>query len=66
MDALTEFKCPNCGGAVEFNSAGQNLKCPYCDAEFDINGLKEYEDVCHQETGDDIEWRSIIRTFNWE
>lgn len=58
MDDLTEFKCPNCGGAVEFNSAGQNMKCPYCDAEFDINGLKEYSDVCRQETGDDIEWRT--------
>lgn len=58
MDALTEYKCPNCGGAVEFNSAGQNLKCPYCDTEFDIHALDEYNKDRMNDMGDDLKWNA--------
>ena len=40
---IKEYKCPNCGGAVKFNSAIQKMKCPYCDAEFEITALDEYQ-----------------------
>lgn len=43
MSAITEQKCPCCGGAVEFDVSSQNLKCPYCDTEFDINALQQAE-----------------------
>ena len=36
MSTLLEQKCPCCGGAIEFNANTQNMKCPYCDAEFDV------------------------------
>ncbi len=58
MSGLLEYKCPNCGGAVEFNSAGQNMKCPYCDTEFDIDALKEYNDECMSKTADVLEWHT--------
>lgn len=35
MSELKDFKCPNCGGRLEFDSASQKLKCPYCDGEYD-------------------------------
>lgn len=35
MAAIKEYKCPCCGGAVEFDSKIQKIKCPYCDTEFD-------------------------------
>lgn len=41
MSELQEYKCPNCGGAVEFDSSTQKLKCPYCDSVFDIEEVKE-------------------------
>lgn len=41
MSAILEQKCPNCGGAVEFDIGSQQLKCPYCDTEFDIDSLPE-------------------------
>lgn len=41
MSELIEYKCPCCGGAIEFNSDAQNMKCPYCDSEFDLKSLKE-------------------------
>ena len=40
MAALIEYKCPCCGGVVEFDSASQRPKCPYCDTEFNIDELK--------------------------
>lgn len=43
MSAITEQKCPCCGGAVEFDVSSQNLKCPYCGTEFDIAALQQSE-----------------------
>jgi DNA-directed RNA polymerase subunit RPC12/RpoP len=40
---IKEYKCPNCGGAVTFDSGLQKMKCPYCDAEFEVAALAEYE-----------------------
>ena len=37
MSGLQEYKCPSCGGALEFNSDIQKLKCPYCDSEYEIS-----------------------------
>ena len=41
MATLTEQKCPCCGGAVEFNTGAQRLKCPFCDTEFDITAMPQ-------------------------
>jgi DNA-directed RNA polymerase subunit RPC12/RpoP len=40
---IKEYKCPNCTGAVKFDSGIQKMKCPYCDAEFEIAALADYE-----------------------
>lgn len=40
MSEIKEYKCPACGGAMEFDSASQKMKCPYCDTEISI---EEYE-----------------------
>jgi DNA-directed RNA polymerase subunit RPC12/RpoP len=40
---IKEYKCPNCGGAVKFDSGTQKMKCPYCDTEFEIAALAEYQ-----------------------
>ena len=36
MSAIKEYKCPACGGTMEFDSTSQKMKCPYCDTEFDM------------------------------
>lgn len=58
MSDLMEYKCPNCGGAIEFNSAIQKMKCPYCDSEFEMEALKEYDEVLkgESEKEDNAEW----------
>ena len=40
MSELLDFKCPSCGGSIEFNSSSQNMKCPYCGSEFDVETVK--------------------------
>ena len=57
MSAITEQKCPHCGGAVEFNVGAQKLKCPYCDAEFDIAAIQQAEDFAAN-TVEQINWNS--------
>jgi len=42
---IKEYKCPNCNGAVKFDSGSQKMKCPYCDAEFEIEALAEYRQM---------------------
>ena len=44
MSDLREYKCPACGGAIEFDSKSQKMKCPYCDTEFELETLRDYID----------------------
>lgn len=41
---MLEYKCPCCGGAINFDSKLQKMKCPYCDTEFDMETLKSYDE----------------------
>lgn len=56
MADLLEYKCPCCGGAIEFNSAAQKLKCPYCDTEFEMDILKAYDEELKKEQSDALDW----------
>ena len=53
MAALLEYKCPCCHGAINFDSGIQKMKCPYCDTEFDVEALKEQDEVLQE---DDLQW----------
>ena len=57
MAALQEYKCPCCGGAIEFDSSIQKMKCPYCDTEFEMETLAAYDDVLQSEQADDLQWK---------
>ena len=41
MSDIKEYKCPACGGAMEFDSASQKMKCPYCDTVLEIAVFEE-------------------------
>ena len=51
MSDLREYKCPACGGAIEFDSKSQKMKCPYCDTEFEPETLKELDAQMEREAG---------------
>lgn len=58
MSVLQEYKCPCCGGAIEFDSATQKMKCPYCDAEFEPEALRGYDAELQNDTGSNMAWET--------
>ena len=41
MNQTATFKCPSCGGYLEYDPAGQRFLCPYCGASFNEDELRE-------------------------
>ena len=58
--AIREFKCPNCGGEISYDSGSGKLKCPYCDSDFEVEALKEYDDILKNETNSQLTWDSNV------
>jgi len=54
--ALQQYKCPCCSGAIEFNPNAQRMKCPYCDTEFDMDTLLQYDADLSSDSTDSMEW----------
>lgn len=65
MADLQEYKCPGCGGAVSFDSTSQKMKCPYCDAEFDVEALSAYDEELKNVEPDDMTWETTAGT-DWD
>lgn len=65
MPVMQEYKCPNCSGAIAFDSTTQKMKCPYCDSEFDIETLAKYDEMLKQATEDNMEWDTNVGT-QWQ
>lgn len=65
MSELQEYKCPNCGGAIVFDSATQQMKCPYCDTEMDVEAIKTFEQEREQPVEDDFTWEQAPET-EWQ
>lgn len=58
MSKIREYECPCCGGAVEFDSATQKMKCPYCDTEFEVEAFSNYKEEENNIKEDDMSWQS--------
>lgn len=56
MNDIIDYKCPCCGGQIEFDTNSQNMKCPYCDTEFDVKAMLENDEALNTETPDEINW----------
>lgn len=55
---IIEYKCPCCGGIVEFDAGSQLMKCPFCDTTFDPVALQEKDDVLNAEQSDGMQWQA--------
>ena len=67
MADLHGLKCPCCGGAIEFNSSVQKMKCPYCDTEFEMDTLKAYDDELQSDNNTSMNWNTdAIETWSEE
>ena len=64
--ANIEFKCPCCGGTLNFDNKSQNIVCPYCDTQFTANDLKEYTDDLAN-NAEDTSWdESMVESYTNE
>ena len=61
MSDLREYKCPACGGAMEFDSGSQKMKCPFCDTEVSIEEFEQEQKKNPEETrweaGNGAKWK---------
>lgn len=58
MATLQEYKCPCCGGAIEFDSNAQKMVCPYCDTEFEMETLASYDEALNTQQDDNMAWET--------
>lgn len=58
MSTLQEYKCPCCGGAIEFNTELQKMKCPYCDTEFEMETLLAFDEDLKVDGTSEYTWDS--------
>ena len=65
MATLLEYKCPNCGGALSFDSDTQKMNCPYCDSELEIDALRELDEALNTPAEDQMTWDSQPQT-QWQ
>ena len=66
MADLIEYKCPSCGAQIEFDSVSQQMKCPYCLSEFDLETLKAYDEQLKADVGEsEMNWESEAGS-DWE
>ncbi len=56
MSTLQEYKCPACGGAIHFDSGIQKMKCPYCESEFDMEALRQHDEILNKEQESTMQW----------
>lgn len=55
MAEVISYKCPFCGGGVEFEASAQKMKCPFCDSVFgreDVLAMEEKQGVSAEENLD--------------
>ncbi len=51
MSNMEYFKCPCCSGTINYDTTSKKLKCAYCDSEFPIETLENY----NQDINDTVE-----------
>ncbi len=64
MAGLQEYKCPSCGGSLEFDSKLQKMKCPYCDTEYEMSIFEELDEDLEKEGKDEFNW-SVPEGDSW-
>ena len=54
MSEVIQYKCPACGGAMEFDSNAQMMKCPYCDTVMDVETFNATQSASATTTAADL------------
>lgn len=65
ISEILEYKCPCCGGSIEFDSTIQKMKCPYCDTEFEVETLKSFDEELKKDNNSNMSW-DIPNGSEWQ
>ena len=57
MATILDYKCPHCGGKLEFQPGTTQLQCPYCDSTVDVAALQQRDDVLNNAPADEMHWQ---------
>lgn len=67
MSAIIEYKCPCCGGKIEFDSSLQQMKCPYCDTTFDVEAMLAHDEALNQPVQEQqMQWQNEQAQSTWD
>lgn len=61
MSAILDYKCPQCGGNVKYNSSNQQFMCESCSSSFPEETLNKYKNLKNSVSGEsNYSWKSGI------
>ncbi len=63
MAELLQYKCPCCGGGIEFDTASQQMKCPFCGTDFAVDTLLTLSQTEGEKTEDSMDWNAADGTW---
>ncbi len=67
VDTILEYKCPNCGGALKFDSASQDLICVSCASQFSPDELKNMDKALDKaDLKDDFTFEKQAGSGDWQ
>ena len=64
MADVLDYKCPYCGGKMEFDTKLQKMKCPYCDSTMEMSEMQGKDEGLNAPasgaapTEDNIQWNA--------
>ncbi len=69
-DTSVSYKCPNCGGPLDFAPGVSKVVCPYCDTEFDVATIealfaKAQEKAVAAEKAKEAKWNTAAAGGAW-
>ena len=64
MPSILEYKCPNCGGALHFDSDVQSMKCPFCGTELEMENVEAYAEALEYTAQDELDW--VQHSSHWQ
>lgn len=67
--SVKEYKCPCCGAGLKFSSEAQQMACEYCDTQFDVETVKQYNEALESEQEESFGWQQYDEesgSGNWK
>lgn len=55
---VLEYKCPCCDAGLHFDGSDQKMTCPYCDNQFELEAVAQYNEALREAVQDKFQWES--------